>query len=137
MEKFTQMMDMVGDFNGGFISGKIDTEGNPVRKTSHTNPYNYDTFIMIGEPNIAPTKGACYSDRLMQWDFKKHDKCLEAVFGEGDTGQYWSSRSPEGIEKFLRLYFDDSSIELVRVLQGCNASNGYPFWVFEYNMDEA
>lgn len=123
------LQDMI---NGGFdFNSKLDTEGNMVKKTQSRYPYSYDTFIMAGEANIEPTDSACYSDRLMQWDFKLHDKCLTEVFG--DTGQFWSQRGFEDTEKFLQLYFKNTSIKLIRILQGCNASNGYPFWVFEYN----
>lgn len=108
---------------------KIGIDGKPVEKTRATNPYNYDTFIMWGDLN-AETNCGVYSDRLMQMDFKKHDECLMKVFG--DKGQLWSYREPKKIEKFLQLFFDDDSIQLKKIYEGCNSSNGYPYWFFGY-----
>jgi hypothetical protein len=119
------------DQNGSYNSLYIDLNGNPVEKTKDRYPYSYDMYIMMGQPNIEPTTGSCYSDRLMQWDFDKHDKCLEEVFG--NKGQYWNNRKKEDIEKFLQLYFDKKDLKLIRVSEGCNVSNGYPYWFFEYN----
>lgn len=40
----------------------------------------------------------------------------------------------ERVEKMLQLYFtggkEYGNIELVRIVEGCNVSNGYPVWLF-------
>jgi hypothetical protein len=55
-----------------------------------------------------------YSDRLFQWDTKKHDSLCQKHFG--NSGQSWSSRTPEKIESFLSEYLN-KPIELCRVEQ--------------------
>jgi hypothetical protein len=71
-----------------------------------------------------------YSDRLFQWDSKKHDELCQKHFG--NQGQYWSGRSPELIEAFLRDYMDDQSVVLCRIEEHENQSTGYPLWRFDY-----
>jgi len=108
----------------------IGMDGRPVKKTKFSDPYSYDEFVLMGDSG-EKYNHAKYSDRLMQWDFKKHERCLEKVFG--DKGQIWSNRSFNQIEEFLKLYFEEESIALTMVVEGCNNSNGYPYWVFFYN----
>lgn len=71
-----------------------------------------------------------YSDRLYQWNSKKHDMLCMKHFG--NTGQYWGNRDPEKIELFLRDYCNDSSIVLCRIEEHENKSNGYPLWRIDY-----
>jgi hypothetical protein len=77
-----------------------------------------------------------YSDRLMQWDFAKHDELCQKHFG--NKGQIWSSREPEKIEAFLRDYTGNQNIVLCRVEELENKHNGYPYWRFDFkkNNDE-
>jgi hypothetical protein len=77
--------------------------------------------------NYNNTDNAVYSDRLYQWDYQKYDECFKTVWG--NTGQYFNGRSSSDIEKFLCLYLG-KSVELTAVVEGCNASSGYPYWVF-------
>jgi len=133
-DNLDMIMQFSSNFNGGMISMEVSPEGNINKRNSRTNPYNYDTFIMIGEPNIERTTSSCYTDRLYQWDSKKYNDSAMEVFG--NEGQFWSQRSKSDIEKFLKLYFSDETIDLVRVLQTCNHSSGYPLWVFEFNSDK-
>lgn len=71
-----------------------------------------------------------YSDRLYQWDPKKHDDLCMKHFG--NTGQYWSSRDPEKIEAFLRDYINDQKIILCRIEEHENSSTGYPLWRIDF-----
>lgn len=46
-----------------------------------------------------------YSDRLFQWNPKKHDELLMKHFG--NTSQYWSQNmNKEKIQSFLSDYFE-------------------------------
>ena len=124
---------MKSDF--GFYVGRryLDLEGRRIKRTPQTNPYNYDEFVIwkreLNTELYIKDSEAVYSDRLMQWDFKKFNKCCMQVFG--NSGQYFSSRKPEDIEKFLSIYLD-TEIELNIIVEGCNQANGYPYWVFIY-----
>ncbi len=71
-----------------------------------------------------------YSDRLVQWDYKKYNELSKKHFG--NEGQYWDNRGIKAIENFLSEYFD-KPVKLQRILKGENRSNGYPFWVFGYD----
>ena len=74
--------------------------------------------------------GTVYSDRMLQWDYKKHDDLCQKHFG--DKSQYWSGRSPEKIQAFLRDYMNDQNVLLCRIEYCVNASSGYPIWRFDY-----
>lgn len=76
-----------------------------------------------GKPN-----DSVYSDRLMQWDFKKHNELCKKHFG--NTEQYWNARDPKKIEEFLRDYLGYPALALCEIVEGCNESNGYPWWCF-------
>lgn len=75
-----------------------------------------------------------YSDRLYQWDHKKHDKLCKKYFG--NEGQNWSNRNPEIIEKFLRDYMDNQFVVLCRIEEDINSSTGYPIWRFDFLYNE-
>lgn len=70
-----------------------------------------------------------YSDRLYQWDYKKHNELCQKHFG--NEGQSWSSRKPKLIEAFLTDYIG-KKIVLCRIEQHENQSTGYPVWRFDY-----
>lgn len=98
------------------------------RKTKFTHPYSYDPIVQYrasGESN-----GTIYTDRLLQWDFEKHDKLCVKHFG--NTGQYWDNREPEKIEAFLRDWCDDRGLMLIQVTEYCNQATGYPTWRLDY-----
>lgn len=109
----------------------VDLDGNRVRRTPYSNPYNYDTFVQwSGEC----TQGghSVYSDRLYQWDWEKYNRCCMEVWG--NQGQYFDNRTPEDINKFLNLYFGEE-VKLTTILQGCNQSTGFPYWCFIYEKE--
>ena len=72
---------------------------------------------------------AVYSDRLFQWNYEKYNKCCQEVFK--NQGQQFYEREPKEIEKFLGMYFE-KQIKLTAIVQGCNQSSGYPYWVFYF-----
>lgn len=75
-------------------------------------------------------RGADYSDRLYQWDWKKYNTLCEKHFG--DRGQWFSQRAPKKIEAFLREYHGFAILVLLYIVEGENLGNGYPYWVFGY-----
>lgn len=77
-----------------------------------------------------------YSDRLYQEDSKKHDKLSKEIFG--NSGQYWGNRTISKIRLFLQKFVGDKNLELVRIVQYENQSNGYPYWRFDviFNKEE-
>lgn len=106
----------------------IDLDGRPVKRTKFDYPYSYDEYVQW-KGDYSKTDHAVYSDRIMRWDYDKFNKCCREVWG--NEGQRFDNRSPVDIEKFLSLYYEED-IKLTAVMQGCNASNGYPYWIFFY-----
>lgn len=102
--------------------------GEPITRTQQSHPYNYQCFETFS--NGEKGKSDVWTDRLWRWDDEKYNDCCKQVWG--DEGQVFSHRSPATIEYFLRLYFDDDSIVLNRVVQSCNQANGFPVWYFAF-----
>lgn len=90
-------------------------------RTKEDWPYSYSEHYLWGERE----KGceAVYSDRLAQWD---HEKAAAALKGMSGRYGHWGKA---GTSKYLSAYFG-KPIEAVAVAEGCNVSNGYPYWVF-------
>ena len=105
-----------------------DFDGNEVKRNPITNPYDFDEYVEW-ECGYQKDNSAVYSDRLWQWDSKKYDKCCQEVFK--NTGQKFNSRNPEGIQRFLSMYFD-KEVRLTAILCGCNYATGFPYLVFYY-----
>ena len=98
-------------------------------KTKLTHPYSYDPIVQYRHPDTK-ANGTVYTDRLLQWDFAKHDRLCEKHFG--DTGQYWDRRDPNLIANFLRDWYDNPEIVLCEVIEYCNVSTGYPTWRLDF-----
>lgn len=107
----------------------VDLKGKPVEHTPHSHPYSFDEYVIYKSDRYSETDSAVYSDRMLQWDYKKFEACTKEVWNDGR--QIFDAASSEDIEKFLQLYFA-SGVELTAVLKGCNYSNGYPYWIFYY-----
>lgn len=103
----------------------LDIEGNIVKRNPYTNPYNYDEYVIWKKGCKIDRSTAVYSDRLQQWDSEKFNKCKSKINGE------FSYDNPKTVETFLSLYFEQE-IELTAIVQGCNQSSGFPYWVFYY-----
>lgn len=110
------------------VNHRMNIHGERVQRTSREYPYSYDPFLVYKAPTWADTDTVVYSDRLEEWDSDLYDQCRKEVWG--DSGQYFSGRTPRDIESFLQLYFKDPALKLTGIEEGCNVGNGYPFWVF-------
>jgi hypothetical protein len=105
-----------------------DLKGEEVKRTRETHPYSYDPYV-IWKQDYSENNACVYSDRLLQWDYDKYNKyCLEIW---SNQGQYFNNREPQDTEKFLGLYLG-RTIKLTAIMEGCNVSNGYPYWIFFY-----
>lgn len=115
--------------DGYYIPRIINLAGTPIKRTKNEYPYSYDPFLIWKGDYHKGVGSVVYSDRLMQWDYKKFNKCCKKVWG--NEGQLFYNRKPEDIEKFLSLYWN-KEIKLTAIEEGCNVSNGYPIWIFYY-----
>jgi hypothetical protein len=122
------------DMNGCVVNfDYCDIKGNPVRKTKYEYPYSYDEFVVWKNNYNKDKSSLVYSDRLHQWNYEKYNRCCKEVWH--NEGQYFSQRQPEDIEKFLSKYYD-KPIKLTLIMEGCNVSNGYPYWIFGFETDQ-
>jgi len=117
-----------------FYDGKVDENDDPVKRTKRSHPYSYDGFVQWRGGENKEATSTIYSDRLLQWDFDKHDELCMKHFG--NEGQYWNDRDPKKIEAFLRDWTDDQTLKLIFVMEYCNVSSGYPVWRFDYSKGE-
>jgi hypothetical protein len=107
----------------------------PWTKSAH--PYCYDPFTIWGEPRENKAcNGTDYTDRLDQWDRAKYDQLARKHYRSGDNGyeRPFDSHRCKGdlIEAFLRDWHDDPKLKLLRVIEYCNPSSGYPTWRLDY-----
>lgn len=110
--------------------GFVDEHGDPVKRTKYSHPYNYDGFVLWRGGENEEANGTIYSDRLLQWNWNKHNKLCKKHWG--NEGQWWDQREPEKVEAFLRDWTEYQDLKLIFVMQYCNQSNGYPYWRFDY-----
>lgn len=119
------------DHNGQPIPYLIGWDGERIMRTPSSYPYSYDPHFTWKSERFETTDRAVYSDRLFQWNSKAFNEAVAAVWPDDPVGQMFHSRNPVDIQRFLCLYFS-KDVELTGVLQGCNVSNGYPYWIFAY-----
>lgn len=129
-ERLCPIAEVMGNDGITTFSAAVDEFGQPVRRTKISHPYNYDDFVLWRGGENKEANGSAYSDRLFQWDPKKHDRLCMKHFG--DKGQYWDNRDIQKIEAFLRDYNDDPKLKLIYIMQCCNQATGYPCWCFCY-----
>lgn len=124
-------MHVIEWHNGELIVrvNELDLHGNPIKRSKDKFPYCYDEFVVWSSDYNKGKSETVYSDRLYQWDSEKYAKCSLEVWG--NVGQWFNNRKPEEIGKFLSLYMD-TKIKLTAIVEGCNVSNGYPYWAFYY-----
>jgi hypothetical protein len=128
MREFLPKHEMLygGPFGGPMY---LDEHGEPVTRTPKTHPYTYDGFVIWSIDDEEPND-TIYTDRLTMWDHAKHDRLCEKHFG--NDHQYWDKRAPKKIEAFLKDWIEDPNLQLIRVIQYCNQSSGYPTWRLDY-----
>jgi hypothetical protein len=96
-------------------------------------PYSYSPILRYQAEGDPKGQTTTYHDRMMQWDYDKYGDSAEAAGFNPPRKQMGLEReSPETLEKFLRIYFDDDSIKLIRMIEYCNMSSGYPIYRFDY-----
>ncbi|MHB8871602.1 MAG: hypothetical protein ACYC5G_04065 [Candidatus Doudnabacteria bacterium] len=112
-----------------FVSPYRDWDGNETERTPDEYRYSYDPYVQYKKKD--EYQHTVYSDRLFQWDCKKHDDLCQKHFG--NRGQYWDNRPIDKIESFLRDYYNKQDLVLVGKMEGCNVSNGYPYWILMFD----
>lgn len=108
-----------------------DLDGNPIERTPYSHPYSYDAYVLYKSPDYDKTDRWVYSDRMRQWDRDKLQDAMRTVWPDQAGSQSFSGKNPADINRFLNLYFG-KEVRLTAIMEGCNVSSGYPYWIFVY-----
>ena len=120
------------DDNGIFTESHFcNIDGVPVERTPYSHPYSYDEYVIYKDESYDKTDDWVYSDRLLQWNRTIFVNAVKAVWPGKSSSQMFYDKKPEDLNKFLSLYFG-KKVKLTAVMQGCNISSGYPYWIFAY-----
>jgi hypothetical protein len=135
------------DFNNLIYFGSIDDDRTPrkrddvpdqyrqflpenIVKDKTTYPYTYDPFIIyFNEKTDKEAITSLYTDRLLRWDYEKHDRLCRKHFG--NERQSWDNRDHKKIEAFLSDWVE-KKVTLIANIQYVNIGNGYPTWRLDY-----
>lgn len=105
----------------------------PVQRTPLSHGYSYDGYVAWENTEIEKYRqkinGSDYHDRMQEWDYEKYMLCYRKAELAGSRRMV---DQPELTEHFLQLYYDDPDIVLIRLMDYCNVSNGYPTYRFDY-----
>lgn len=116
------------DMDGSFGDSSYPTTFNK-DSIININPHYSDPDFQNKEQTIFGEKEKnlhyVYSDRLHQWDYKKHElaKRIADKKGKFRTCTYY--------EIYLSEYYN-KSIEIKHIIAGVNRASGYPYLVFGY-----
>jgi len=69
-----------------------------------------------------------YSDRLIEWDYDAHERGRSAIKEFGTK-----FNSAKNIELYLSAYHE-SDVNLYMIYGGVNQSNGFPYFVYVYDL---
>lgn len=101
-------------------------------------PYSYRPFYVWGGKDKR-CNGSVYHDRMQGWDNKKIEQISltiweprESLFDKGTKYAVTQWKDHVGMQKLLREFNDDPTLELTAIVEYCNLSNGYPVWRFDY-----
>jgi hypothetical protein len=110
----------------------LDQYGQPYRwcspnqknRTKEEYPYGYSDHFLWGTP--AEGDSAVYTDRLSQWD---HDAFSRACRKSSKSFRQYSKADAD---VFITEYYGRPT-SVSALSEGCNVSNGYPYWVFSFH----
>lgn len=77
---------------------------------------------------------SAYTDRLLSWDYDKHNACTMEVWG--NQAQYWDDRKPADIERFITAYYG-RPCRLLGKVRYTNQSSGFPVWRLDWQWLDA
>lgn len=105
----------------------------PREKHDFRYRYAYDPFTIWGNPGPNEScNGSEYVDRLEQWDYAKYGRISERFYKGARPFDDHNCRG-DLFEQFLREWFEDPDLKLLRVVEYCNRSSGYPTWRLDYH----
>ena len=120
---------MQNDIEWDYYGSKVDWVDPDKTRTKYAHPYSYSDHFLWRHGDLSHQKGidVVYSDRLYQWDYKKYEKTRI-------KNKRFSQYTREDAAKFLTRYFGKRTT-VVALAEGCNVSNGYPYWIFWFKYE--
>ncbi len=101
-----------------------------ITKSKISHPYTYSPFLIFFDEKVKKeATDTIYSDRLLQWDYEKHNRLCKKHFG--NDGQMWHERDSKKIAAFLSDW-TNKDIVLIANIQYVNMSSGFPVWRFDF-----
>ncbi len=106
----------------------VDLDGNPVEHTKRDRPYSYSAFVTGRSAPNHPKMTAVYVDRMWSWDRSK----MERLTKQHLSDTRWQHPRMSAVQAFMRAYMDDSKLQVIAVMEWCNAATGFPTWSIHY-----
>lgn len=108
-------------------------------KEKFDHPYDYSEFFIFGSRAIIEdVDGAVYTDRMSQWDHDKYTRlwkehCKDEMNQQVINATYSIRNVPvDNLSAFMSAW-EDKAVRVVALAEGCNQSNGYPYWIIWWN----
>ena len=133
--KKTYKINLYGDFYE--LPNLSEVFVDPSRTRSKQDyPYSYDPYWIWKKGDVNEQGvNAVYHDRMQQWDYEKYKNAFKSVTNDNHNGYGIGSFTQKQASKFMSFY-QGYDCEVIAIAEGCNQSNGYPYWVFWYKKRE-
>ena len=114
----------------------VDLDGRRVKKTPRDYPYSYDPFVIYkGDDLNIEEDDSFYSDRLSLWYDCERMRELKEKYSIEHGDYFWAYNPIEKLDKFLSDLMRISA-KITAIVQYCNISNGYPYWLVYYRRED-
>jgi hypothetical protein len=122
------------DYDGGTAS-HLDIYGNKRSHPLNEEPTHWAAARTTFENKNVVANGNNDHDRLLEGNWAKYDEVSMRLFGD-KSHMWWDQRTPTQVQEFLRQYWDDPELILVKIQKMYNISNGFPVWNFSYRLSK-
>lgn len=113
-------------------SGQVDLEGNPVKYTKQQRPYCYSEHVVGRLAANHPKMSAIYTDRMWSWDREKTQRLMQKHLSESR----WQHPDMFAVQEFMAEWLEDPKVQVIAVMEWCNAATGFPTWSIHYVLGE-
>ena len=112
-----------------------DLDDHRILRTPFGHPYNYDEFVIVKTKDFSRDDSAFYSDRFTHWyDYETLNAAKEKC-GLEHGDYFWCYYYPDKISEFL-TEVTGKKHNVTCIVEGCNVSNGYPYWIIFYKTED-
>jgi len=119
-------VDFQVSFMGGFNRYEFCFDSHSER-TPDAYPYGYDPYFIKGHKRDTEGCSAYYNDRMYQNRYELYHEIRRSMdVPHGDY--FWRHISLEKASEFISR-FEGKPYEVTAIGEGCNVSNGYPYWI--------